>query len=173
MRALQDISISLSLYNRGVFRKYYKQNQHFLKMNFLFVQFFFIIFDFTFAAKTSMPCSKDVCRACSFIKSRNHYCLQLQEAKCCDAWMNRTHNSLVPSTSDKLVEKVIPEIFREKEASTFSANIILIICLCLIFFVVFIIQLERIIKKTVTKERKKKPDIIEKQFSADWTEFLL
>ena len=124
-------------------------------MNFLFVQIFFISIELTFASE-NIPCSKNICSACSFIKSRNSYCLQLQSAKCCDAWKKKTHHSLVPSSSDEVVEEVIPDIFREKEATSFSPKIICVICLCLIFLVVFIIQLERIIKKIVAKQQKKK-----------------
>ena len=124
-------------------------------MNFLFVQVFFISFELSSAAE-NIPCSRDICSACSFIKSRNSYCLQLQSSKCCNAWQKNSHNSLVPSSSDEIAEEVIPEIFREKEASSFSPKIICIICLCLISLIVLIIQLERIIKKKVAQQRKKK-----------------
>ena len=135
-------------------------------MNFLLVQVFFISFELSFAAE-NIPCSKNICSACSFIKSRNSYCLQLQSTKCCDAWKSTTHHSLVPSSSESnnVAEKVIPEIFREKEASSFSPKIICIICLFLIFLVVFIIQLERTIKKMVSKQRKKKRFVDKKQIS--------
>ena len=136
-------------------------------MNFLFVQVFFISFELSFAAERAIPCSKNICSACSFIKSRNNYCLALESAKCCDAWKSKTHHSLVPSSSesDIAAEKVIPEIFREKEASSFSAKIICVICAGVIFLVVFIIQLERIIKKNVSKQQKKKRFVKKKQMS--------
>ena len=133
-------------------------------MNFLLVQVFFISFELSFAAE-NIPCSKNICSACSFIKSRNSYCLALQSAKCCDAWKSKTHHSLVPSSSesDNVAAKMIPEIFREKEATSFTPKIIYIICFGLIFLVVFIIQLERIIKEAVSKQRKKKEFMDEEQ----------
>ncbi|CAG5103110.1 Oidioi.mRNA.OKI2018_I69.chr1.g620.t1.cds [Oikopleura dioica] len=138
-------------------------------MNFLSTPLFF----FAIAA-ASQICTENFCRACSLIDGNHHFCRQIQKSKCCEAWGMKSHHSLVPSATEKaFVEVETPEIFQEKEGSTFSKMNILVICFSFVIFVVFIIQLERIIENIVKKPKAHMEDKFYLRSNSESSELLL
>ena len=143
------------------------------KMNFLLVVSFpFLV---SIAVATSV-CSEDICRACSMIDDSHPFCQKMAASKCCDAWLNENHHSLVPSANEEDFAKQmtsVPEIFEEKEGAQFTVSNITVMCLSLVAFVMLVCKLERIIARIMKKKPSEKYYKDNRQWTSESQEFLL
>ena len=143
------------------------------KMKFLLVVK--LLFLVSTAATTSV-CSEDICRACSMIHASHPFCQKIAKSKCCEAWLNENHHSLVPSANHQDFDKQmtsVPEIFEEKEAAHFTVSNITVMCLSLVAFVMLVCKLERIIARIVKTKSSDKYDKNNRRWTSESQKLLL